>query len=82
MTFIASLVLNLAWRVLGTIAAIAVADVAWTRHSHEKSLKMSKEEVKQEHKQQDMSPQLKGRMRSRRAAWPARACSATSRRPT
>jgi flagellar biosynthesis protein FlhB len=64
MTFVGSLVLNLAWRVLGTLAAIAFADIAWTRHSHEKSLKMSKEEVKQEAKQQDMSPQLKGRMRS------------------
>jgi flagellar biosynthetic protein FlhB len=63
-TFVGSMVLNLAWRVLGTLAAIAVADVAWSRHSHEKSLKMSKEEVKQEAKQQDMSPQLKGRMRS------------------
>jgi flagellar biosynthetic protein FlhB len=64
MQFVAGLVLNLAWRVLGTVAAIAVADVAWSHHSHEKSLKMSKEEIKQEHKQQDMSPQLKGRMRS------------------
>jgi flagellar biosynthetic protein FlhB len=63
-SFVGSMVLNLAWRVLGTLAAIAVADVAWSRHSHEKSLKMSKEEVKQEAKQQDMSPQLKGRMRS------------------
>jgi flagellar biosynthetic protein FlhB len=61
---IASLVLNLAWRVLGTIAVIAIADVGWTKYSHEKSLKMSKEEIKQEAKQQDMSPQLKGRMRS------------------
>jgi flagellar biosynthetic protein FlhB len=64
MSFIGSMVLDLAWRVLGTIAAIAVADVGWTRYKHEKSLKMSKEEIKQEHKQQDMSPQLKGRMRS------------------
>jgi flagellar biosynthetic protein FlhB len=65
MTFVANLVLNLAWRVLGTLAAIAVADVGWTRYSHEKSLKMTKEEVRQEHKQQDMSPELKGRMRGR-----------------
>jgi flagellar biosynthesis protein FlhB len=64
LSFVASLTLDVVWRVLGTIAAIAFADVAWTRHSHEKSLKMSKEEVKQEAKQQDMSPQLKGRMRS------------------
>lgn len=65
MTFVGHMVLDLAWRVLGVLAAIAVADVGWTRYSHEKSLKMSKEEVKQEHKQQDMAPELKGRMRGR-----------------
>jgi flagellar biosynthetic protein FlhB len=65
MAFVGHLVLDLAWRILGTIAVIAVADVGWTKYSHAKSLKMSKEEVKQEHKQQDMSPQLKGRMRGR-----------------
>jgi flagellar biosynthetic protein FlhB len=65
MAFVANMVLELAWRVLGVLAAIAVADVGWTRYSHEKSLKMSKEEVKQESKQQDMSPELKGRMRGR-----------------
>jgi flagellar biosynthesis protein FlhB len=65
MTFVAHLVLDLAWRVLGVLAAMAVADVAWTRYSHTKSLKMSKEEVKQEHKQQDMAPELKGRIRGR-----------------
>jgi flagellar biosynthetic protein FlhB len=62
--FIASLIVSLAWRVIGTFAVIAIADVALARRRHEKSLKMSKEEVKQEAKQQDMSPQLKGRMRS------------------
>jgi flagellar biosynthesis protein FlhB len=65
MAFVGHMVLDLAWRVLGVLAVMAIADVGWSRHSHEKSLKMSKEEVKQEHKQQDMSPQLKGRIRGR-----------------
>jgi flagellar biosynthetic protein FlhB len=65
MRFVGGLVLDLAWRVLATIAVIAVADVGWSRYSHEKSLKMSKEEVKQEHKNQDMAPELKGRIRGR-----------------
>ena len=63
--FIGGLVLDLAWRVLGVLVVIAIADVGWSRHSHEKSLKMSKEEIKQEHKQQDMSPELRGRIRSK-----------------
>jgi flagellar biosynthesis protein FlhB len=65
LAFIGQLVLDLAWRVLGVLAAIAVADVGWTRYSHAKSLKMSKEEVRQEHKNQDMSPELKGRIRNK-----------------
>jgi flagellar biosynthesis protein FlhB len=64
-SYVGGLVLNLAWRVLGVLVAIAIADVGWSRYSHEKSLKMSKEEIKQEHKQQDMSPELKGRIRSK-----------------
>jgi flagellar biosynthetic protein FlhB len=63
--FIGGLVLNLAWRVLGVLVVMAIADVGWSRYSHEKSLKMSKEEIKQEHKQQDMSPELRGRIRSK-----------------
>ena len=63
--FIGGLVLDLAWRVLGVLVVIAIADVGWSRYSHEKSLKMSKEEIKQEHKQQDMSPELRGRIRSK-----------------
>jgi flagellar biosynthetic protein FlhB len=63
--FIGGMVLDLAWRVLGTLVVIAIADVAWSKYSHEKSLKMTKEEVKQEAKQQDMSPEMKGRMRSK-----------------
>jgi flagellar biosynthetic protein FlhB len=65
MRFVGHVVLDLAWRVLGTLAVLAIADVGWTRYSHEKSMKMSKEEVKQEHKNQDMSPELKGRIRGK-----------------
>ena len=47
------------------LVALAIADVGWSRHSHEKSLKMSKQEIKEEHKQQDMAPEIKGRIRSK-----------------
>jgi flagellar biosynthetic protein FlhB len=39
---------------------IAAADYAWQRRRHEKSLKMSKEEVKQEARQQDIAPEVRG----------------------
>jgi flagellar biosynthetic protein FlhB len=65
MRIVGSLVLTLAWRTVGLLVVIAVADVWWSRHSHEKSLKMTKEEVKQEAKQQDMPAEVKGKMKQK-----------------
>ncbi|MFP5362738.1 MAG: flagellar biosynthesis protein FlhB [Thermoleophilia bacterium] len=45
--------------------AIAVVDFAWQRYRHEKSLKMDKEEIKQEFKQQTVSPEVRGAIRRR-----------------
>ncbi|GAA1794818.1 EscU/YscU/HrcU family type III secretion system export apparatus switch protein [Planosporangium flavigriseum] len=47
---------------------IAVADYAMSRRRTNKQLKMSKHEVKQEHKQQEGDPLLKGAIRSRQMA--------------
>jgi flagellar biosynthetic protein FlhB len=44
---------------------IAAADYAWQRYRHEKSLKMEKEEVKQEFKQQTVSPEIRSAIRRR-----------------
>ena len=44
---------------------IALADLAFTRHKHSKQLRMSKLEVKQEHKQQEGDLQIKARIRQR-----------------
>jgi flagellar biosynthetic protein FlhB len=43
---------------------VALADYAYQIWQHEKQLKMSKEEVKREHKEQDGDPMLKARRRS------------------
>jgi flagellar biosynthetic protein FlhB len=43
---------------------IAVLDYAWRRFQHEKSLRMSLQEIKEEVKQQEGNPQLKARVRS------------------
>lgn len=45
--------------------AIAAVDFAWQRYRHEKSLKMDKEEIKQEFKQQTVSPEVRGAIRRR-----------------
>lgn len=44
--------------------ALALADYAWQIFQHEKSLRMSKQEVKDEHKQNEGDPMVKARMRS------------------
>ncbi|AHG87740.1 type III secretion exporter [Gemmatirosa kalamazoonensis] len=44
--------------------ALAGADYAWQLWQHEKGLRMTKEEVKQEHKNQEGDPMVKSRMRA------------------
>lgn len=50
---------------LGVVALVAVIDVPLQQHLHRHRLRMSFQEVKQEHKDSDGNPQLKGRMRQR-----------------
>jgi flagellar biosynthetic protein FlhB len=45
---LAHLLLSIALRAVGAFAVVAAADYAWQRRKHEKSLKMSKQDVKQE----------------------------------
>ncbi len=63
--------LDQAWalllRAMLLAVAVAVADFAWQRWSHEKKLKMAKHEVKREHKDTEGDPQIR-QMRKRKAA--------------
>lgn len=45
------------------LSALAGADYAWQRYSHNKSLKMSKQEVKEERRQTEGDPLVKSRFR-------------------
>lgn len=47
----------------GTLAILAFADYGWQRWDHEQSLKMTKEEVKDERRQSDGDPKMKARLR-------------------
>lgn len=62
---VGELVFRLAFRVVGTLLVIAALDYAYQRYAFEKSIRMTKEEVKQEHKQTEGNPQIKSRMRAR-----------------
>jgi flagellar biosynthetic protein FlhB len=59
------LVSGLALRVLVVFAVIAVADFFWQRHRLDQRLRMTKEEVKQEHRQTDLPPEVKRMLRRR-----------------
>lgn len=48
----------------GMLALVAAVDVPWQRWQHAKKLMMTREEVRQEHKEQEGNPEIKGRIRA------------------
>lgn len=65
LTTLAGMVIRLAFGVCIAFALLAGVDFAWQRHRFEKQLRMSKDEVKQEVRQQDVAPEVKGAIRRR-----------------
>src|SRR4051794_8288080 len=61
----AHMVLAIAIRGAVAYMGIGAIDYAWQRYRHEKNLKMDKEEVKRESKDQNISAEVKGAMRRR-----------------
>jgi flagellar biosynthetic protein FlhB len=60
--------LHLCMLVLACQAAIAVLDVAWVRFRFAKRMRMSAQEVKQEHRDSEGDPRLKAKLRQLRTA--------------
>jgi flagellar biosynthetic protein FlhB len=50
--------------VMLAMLVLALADFAWQRHSWEKSIRMTKQEVKDEHKDSEGTPEIKQRQRT------------------
>jgi flagellar biosynthesis protein FlhB len=69
---LAGTVLAIAQRAAFAYLVIALADYGYQRWRHERHLRMDKEEVKQEHKQQELPAEVRGMLR-RRAMEMARA---------
>ncbi len=59
-----SIVLTLGFRIVLVLLFMAILDYAFQRWDYEKNLRMTKQEVKEEFKQQEGDPQLRGRIRS------------------
>jgi flagellar biosynthetic protein FlhB len=54
---------QITWRVLALFAVVAVLDWIKEKRKYEKSIMMTKQEIRDEHKNQESSPQVKQRMR-------------------
>ena len=60
------LMLHSVLMLLAVQVAIAVLDVAWVRYRHMSSLRMSRQELRDEHRQSEGDPHVKGRIRQLR----------------
>jgi flagellar biosynthesis protein FlhB len=58
-------ILGISVRVIAVLVLVAAADFAWQRRRFGQQLKMTKDEVKQEHRQTDVSPEIKRAIRRR-----------------
>jgi flagellar biosynthetic protein FlhB len=63
-SFTAATAYKIVFRVALVLIVLAVLDYAYQRYQYEKKLKMTKQEVKEEHKQMEGDPHVKSRVRS------------------
>jgi flagellar biosynthetic protein FlhB len=66
-TEIASGVAGIAWKAGAAYLLIALGDFFWQRHRLDKQLRMHKEEVRREQKEESISPELRASQRRRQA---------------
>lgn len=62
---VSSIVMKLGFAVAGAYIVLAIADVVYERWQHERDMRMSKDEVKREAKEGDISPEVKAQMKRR-----------------
>ncbi|WP_020615270.1 flagellar biosynthesis protein FlhB [Paenibacillus daejeonensis] len=63
--FAASLTLSLGLKIGGMLVALAILDYIYQRYDFEKSLRMSKQDIKDEYKKTEGNPIIKGRIREK-----------------
>ena len=62
---IAAIILSLAFKICMLYLVLAILDYAYQKWKHNKDLKMSKQDVKEEFKQMEGDPQIKGKIKSK-----------------
>jgi flagellar biosynthetic protein FlhB len=60
---IAAAAFGLAWKAVAAYLLIGAGDLLWQRYRFEKGLRMSKDEIKREQKDEALSPELRGALR-------------------
>lgn len=63
--FVAKLTMNLGIKIGAVLFIMAVLDYIYQKYEHEKSLKMSKQDIKDEYKKMEGDPIIKGKIRER-----------------
>ncbi|GGD68249.1 flagellar biosynthesis protein FlhB [Paenibacillus nasutitermitis] len=64
-SYVASVAIRLGLEIGAILIALAVFDFFYQKYQHEKSLKMSKQDIKDEHKKSEGDPLIKGKIRER-----------------
>jgi flagellar biosynthetic protein FlhB len=64
LTYIISVCFKIFYRCILAMLALAILDWAYQKYDFEKNLKMSKQEIKEEHKQTEGDPHVRARIRS------------------
>ena len=70
--YIVKTILKIIWRTSWVLLVLAIIDYAYQRWEFEKGLKMTKQEVKEEHKQMEGDPLVKSRIRRVQREWARR----------
>lgn len=63
--FVAQVAMNLGLKISAALFVLAALDYIYQRYEHEKSLKMSKQDIKDEYKKMEGDPMIKGKIRER-----------------
>ncbi|MCC7491345.1 MAG: flagellar biosynthesis protein FlhB [Fimbriimonadaceae bacterium] len=64
-TFAGVKIAEMAWKAIEVLAVVAAIDYAWQKYQHEKSLMMTKQEIRDEMRSMEGSPEIRGAIRRR-----------------
>jgi len=65
MNFIGSILFTIVWKIILVFVFLAILDYSYQKYEYETSLKMSKQEIKDEYKNIEGDPQLKGKIKEK-----------------